>query len=212
MGILAKAPEWFEKYTPPAAAPVVTIQDIFGSMESRANLEAIANVTASIAYNITGSGGGQYTMCIKDGAAKLLDGIQNPDVTATVSAKDWISITLGKIDGMTALTSGKLKVEGDMGLLGQSAQYFKKYTPPAAEGQEEEREELIKHSVVLSIPQKFSTGPVMGKFLNTLKEKKILANKCPECGRLQLPPREVCAECVVAAPEFVEVGPEGIIV
>ncbi len=212
MGILAKAPEWFEKYTPPAAAPVVTIQDIFGSMESRANLEAIANVTASLGYNITGTGGGQYTMCIKDGTAKLSEGINDPDVTATVSAKDWIAITLGKIDGMTALTSGKLKVEGDMGLLGQSAQWFKKYTPPVAAGQEEEREELIKHSVVLSIPQKFSTGPVMGKFLNTLKEKKILANKCPECGRLQLPPREVCAECVVAAPEFVEVGPEGIIV
>jgi uncharacterized OB-fold protein len=49
----------------------------------------------------------------------------------------------------------------------------------------------------------------MGKFLNALKEKKILANKCPSCGRLQLPAREVCAECRVRAGEFVEVGPKG---
>jgi uncharacterized OB-fold protein len=62
---------------------------------------------------------------------------------------------------------------------------------------------------VLSIPQRFATGPVMGKFLNALKEKKILANKCPKCGRLQLPPREVCAECRVRVDEFVEVGPQG---
>ena len=44
-----------------------------------------------------------------------------------------------------------------------------------------------------------------------MSEKKILANKCPKCGRLQLPPREVCAECIVRVTEFVEVGPEGVI-
>ena len=49
----------------------------------------------------------------------------------------------------------------------------------------------------------------MGRFLNALKEKKILANKCPKCGRLQLPAREVCAECRVRVNEFVEVGPKG---
>jgi hypothetical protein len=50
----------------------------------------------------------------------------------------------------------------------------------------------------------------MGKFLNALRhEKRILANKCPQCGRLQLPPREVCAECRVRATEWVEVGPAG---
>ncbi|MEZ4604594.1 MAG: SCP2 sterol-binding domain-containing protein [Desulfobacterales bacterium] len=40
-----------------------------------------------------------------------------PNVTTTVSAKDWIAITLGKLDGMTAFSSGKLKVEGDLGPL-----------------------------------------------------------------------------------------------
>jgi uncharacterized OB-fold protein len=127
-----------------------------------------------------------------------------------VSAKDWIAITLGKLDGMTAFTSGKLKVEGDLGLLTKATRFFKKYTPPAA-GPVEEPEELVRLSQVLSIPQRFATGPVMGKFLNALKAKKILANKCPTCGRLQLPPREVCAECRVRVEEWVEVGPEGVV-
>ena len=61
----------------------------------------------------------------------------------------------------------------------------------------------------ISVNQKFATGPAMGKFLNGLKNKKIIANKCPECGRNQVPPREVCAECRVRCEEFLEVGPKG---
>jgi len=141
----------------------------------------------------------------------VVEGIQNPDVTTTCAAQDWIDITLGKLDGMSAFTSGKLQVEGDIGLLTKATKFFKKYTPPSGAAMEEEREELLSKKQILSIPQRFATGPVMGKFLNAFKDKKILANKCPSCGRLQLPPREVCAECVVRADEWVEVGPEGII-
>jgi len=110
---------------------------------------------------------------------------------------------------MSAFTSGKLQVEGDIGLLTKATKFFKKYTPPAGAAMEAEREELLSKKQILSIPQRFATGPVMGKFLNAFKDKKIMANKCPSCGRLQLPPREVCAECVVRADEWVEVGPEG---
>ena len=110
---------------------------------------------------------------------------------------------------MSAFTSGKLQVEGDLGLLTKATKFFKKYTPASGALQEEEREELLSKKQILSIPQRFATGPVMGKFLNAFKDKKILANKCPSCGRLQLPPRETCAECVIRADEWVEVGPEG---
>jgi len=190
--------------------PDVTVADIFGTMESRVNPDGVAGVTANYGYVITGEGGGEWTVCVKDGNVKVVEGLKEPDVTTTCAARDWIDITLGKLDGMAAFTSGKLKVEGDLGLLGKATKFFKKYQPPGAEP-EAEREELIVKKQVLSIPQRFSTGPVMGKFLNALKEKKILANKCPKCGRLQLPPREVCAECVVRADEWVEVGPEGVI-
>jgi len=192
-------------------ADEVTVADIFGTMESRVNPEAVKGVTANLAYVITGSGGGNWTVSVKDGAVKVLEGIHDPNVTATASAEDWIGLILGKLDGMTALSSGRLKVEGDLNLLGRSNKFFKKYTPPAAIGEEREREELIRLDKVLSIPQRFATGPVMGKFLNGLKEKKILANKCSTCGRLQVPPREICAECRVRVTQWVEVGPEGAV-
>lgn len=74
--------------------------------------------------------------------------------------------------------------------------------------------ELIDIPELVSIPQKFSTGPVMGRFLSALRdEKKILANKCPQCGRTQLPPRIVCADCNIEVPDdnWVEVGPGGYV-
>jgi putative sterol carrier protein/uncharacterized OB-fold protein len=208
MGLLTKATQFFKPYKPPAPVLEVTVDDIFGTMESRVNPDGVKGITANYGYIITGTGGGEWTVSVKDGVVKVLKGLHDPAVTTTVSAKDWIAITIGKLDGMTAFTSGRLKVEGDMGLLTKATKFFKKYQPPTA-GPAEEQEELVVKKQVLSINQKFSTGPVMGKFLNALKEKKILANKCPSCGRLQLPAREVCAECRVRADQWVEVGPQG---
>ncbi len=190
-------------------APEITVADIFGTMESRVNPDGVKDISANYGYVITGSGGGNWTVSVKNGAVKVMERLHDPQVTTTVSARDWIDITLGKLDGMTAFTSGRLKVEGDMGLLTKATRFFTKYTP--AGKSEEKPEELIVLRQVLSISQRFATGPVMGKFLNALKAKKILANKCPKCNRLQLPPREVCAECRVRVTDWVEVGPEGVI-
>jgi len=73
-------------------------------------------------------------------------------------------------------------------------------------------QELIVSRQILSIGQRFSTGPVMGRFLQELRDnKRIMANKCPKCGRHQLPPREVCALCRVEAVGWEELGPEGTV-
>jgi hypothetical protein len=52
----------------------------------------------------------------------------------------------------------------------------------------------------------------MGKFLTALRdEKKILGNKCGKCGRTQIPPRIVCAECDVEVDQWIELGPGGYV-
>ena len=53
----------------------------------------------------------------------MLDGVANQvteeegdaDTTIKVAWSDWQDMADGKLDGMTAFMSGKLKVEGDMG-------------------------------------------------------------------------------------------------
>jgi len=74
------------------------------------------------------------------------------------------------------------------------------------------KQNLIVLRQILEIPQHFSTGPIMGRFLKELRDnKRIMANRCPKCGRFHLPPREVCAICRARSGEFIEVGPEGVI-
>ncbi len=70
-------------------------------------------------------------------------------------------------------------------------------------------QELIEIPIMFSIPQRFATGPTMGRFLRELKNGKIVGNKCPKCGRTQLPPRIVCAECHVECTEWVDLKPTG---
>ncbi|MDO9111458.1 MAG: long-chain-fatty-acid--CoA ligase, partial [Desulfatirhabdiaceae bacterium] len=110
--------------------PEVTVADIFGTMESRVNPDGVKDITSNYGYVISGSGGGDWTVSVKDGTVKVLEGLHDPQVTTTISARDWIDITLGKLDGMTAFASGRLKVEGDLGLLTKATRFFKKYIPP----------------------------------------------------------------------------------
>jgi len=75
---------------------------------------------------------------------------------------------------------------------------------------DDKKQELVEILEVVSIPQKFATGPVMGRFLSEIRDhKKIVANRCPKCGRTQLPPRIVCAVCHVQVDEWVELEPRG---
>ena len=58
-----------------------------------------------------------------DEGVVMLDGIANAvteedgaaDTTLKVAWSDWEDMASGKLDGMTAFMTGKLKVEGDMG-------------------------------------------------------------------------------------------------
>jgi uncharacterized OB-fold protein len=78
--------------------------------------------------------------------------------------------------------------------------------------EKESKQEIIVSRQIISVPQRFATGPVMGYFLQELRDNaRIMANRCPKCGRHQVPPREVCAVCRVEADQGDEVGPEGVI-
>ena len=70
--------------------------------------------------------------------------------------------------------------------------------------------ETLNHAV--SLPYKFSTGPVLHRFLEGLKEGRILANTCPECNNVLIPARTFCPKCYVDMDNWVELSGEGKIV
>ncbi len=204
VGLLARL---FTKYVPARAA--VTAADILATAPARLRADRAAGLKASVGYDLSGEGGGQWTVVIDGGACVLETGLR-PDaaVVNVASARDFVDLMLGKLDPMTALGAGRLRLRGDMELAAQLPKLFARYVPPDAGP----KEELIVLKRLISVGQRYATGPVMGRFLDGLKERKILANVCPRCGRRQVPPREVCAECRVRATEFREVGPEGVLV
>lgn len=61
----------------------------------------------------------------------------------------------------------------------------------------------------ISPEYRYDTGKAIGRFLQGLKEKKILGVKCPKCQRVLLPPRDFCELCFVKTIEWVELEPRG---
>ena len=62
------------------------------------------------------------------------------------------------------------------------------------------------------LPYRYSMGKLAVKFFEELKKnKKILGSKCPKCGKVHMPPRGVCADCMVkmTVDDMVELPPKG---
>jgi putative sterol carrier protein/uncharacterized OB-fold protein len=207
MALVAASAKMFTRYSLPKKN-VVTVQGIFDTLVARFQSQNAAGLDVSVGYDITGDGGGQWTAVIKDGKCALETGLRdNCAVVNIVKTKDYIDLILGKLDPMVAIGAGRLKLKGDMNIAMQLPKIFAKFEPP----KEEDEQELIVIKRNISVDMKYSTGPVMGAFFEGLIGKKILANKCPKCGRMQVPPREVCAECRCWAGDMIEVGPNGTI-
>ena len=73
--------------------------------------------------------------------------------------------------------------------------------------------ELIILDDTVHLPYRADTAPVLGAFFKELKDnKKIWANKCPQCGRMHIPPETYCGRCwgvKSGDDDWVEMGDEG---
>jgi len=185
----------------------VNVGDIFGTMPSRFRPEGAAGIEAAFGYDIEGEG--KWKLSVSGGKMYVepVDDLSGCDVTLRTDGETFVGLNIGKVDGMQALTAGKMKMDGDFNTFAITGRMFLKFVPPGQTDKPEQ--ELIALKRTISVNQRFATGPVMGKFLQNLREKKILAIKCPSCGRLQSPPREICAPCRVRNTDWVEIGPKG---
>lgn len=113
----------------------LTADGIFSLMPELFLPEKAAGLTASVYYQVTGEGGGDYTCLIKDGAFTLLrEPKADASATVVIAAEDWVAINEGKLDPMQAFMTGKLKGTGDLGLLQKFPRYFRKPEAKKAAG------------------------------------------------------------------------------
>lgn len=104
---------------------MTTVAETFDAMSAIFNPAAAAGMTKTLQWNITGDQAGVYAFKINNGTCELVPGgVEKPDVTLTMSDKDWLSLAEGKLDAQSAFFSGQLKIAGDMGLALRIPQIF----------------------------------------------------------------------------------------
>jgi putative sterol carrier protein len=110
-----EAPKDIEAEAVSSADTVGSIAAIFDRMPDLFQPDAAAGVDVVFQFNITGTGGGDWIVIVKDGVCTIEDGQHgNPVTTLKMESGDFIDLFEGSLPAMQAYTSGKLKIEGDL--------------------------------------------------------------------------------------------------
>ena len=83
----------------------------------RGKPDVVAKINAIYQFNISGPGGGQWAVdCTTPGGAVTSGQASAAKCTVNCTDADFLNIVNGKLNPQMAFMSGKLKIQGDMGL------------------------------------------------------------------------------------------------
>jgi len=103
------------------------VKEVFEAMPGAFLPEKAGNAKALIQFNLTGEDGGKWVVDVADGKCQTREeAIPQPDVTVTMDAGDYVALTKGTLDPMKAFMLGKIKVSGNIGMMMQLLQWFKR--------------------------------------------------------------------------------------
>lgn len=104
-----------------------TCKEIFDAMPSRFDPEAAGDWSGVVQFKISGEGGGNWTVTVKDKQCTVSEG-EDPNATATLEtdATTYVNVTTGAENAQTAFFAGKIKIQGNMSDVMKMQQVFKK--------------------------------------------------------------------------------------
>ncbi len=109
-----------------ATGEAVPVAHLFEGMVARFIPKKAKGVDAVVSYHITGGGGGDWTLAIRDGQISVTEGLaKDPRCYVVARDRDYHDITLGKMSGITAVITGKLVIKGDTGFMRKLRKMFK---------------------------------------------------------------------------------------
>jgi long-chain acyl-CoA synthetase len=109
-----------------ATGEAVPVAHLFEGMLARFIPKKAKGVDAVVSYHITGGGGGDWTLTIRDGQLSVTEGLaENPRCYVVARDSDYYDITVGKMSGITAVITGKLTIKGDTGFMRKLRKMFK---------------------------------------------------------------------------------------
>ena len=127
------APMWltplYLRFFPPALPE--TAEPLIMGLPFVFNARAACDGEARIQFRVTGSHAGDYYLRIASGKCESFEGTTPlPNVTIYTPDTVWVQIVHGRLDRARALDQGLYRVEGDLAILAQMAQWF----PPRTTG------------------------------------------------------------------------------
>jgi 3-hydroxybutyryl-CoA dehydratase len=104
---------------------IANVKEVFEGMPGVFNASAAQGLDAVFQFEITGDGGGNWNVAIKDGSCNITEGTHDaPTTTLTMSGETWLAMVNGELNGMQAFMSGQLKVSGDIMLAQRIPELF----------------------------------------------------------------------------------------
>jgi putative sterol carrier protein len=104
----------------------VTVQQLMERMPKAFIPEKAVGVDAVVQYKLTGDGGGDWIITIKDGACAVQPGTTpTPAMTLAADATDYRDMITGTLNPMMAFMQGKIKLSGDLNLAMKLMNFFK---------------------------------------------------------------------------------------
>ena len=102
------------------ADPVTSVKDVFEKhipSKFQAKPDVVSKINAIYQFNITGPGGGTWSVdCTHPGGKVAAGNASNPKCTVAAVDQDFLAIVNGKLNAQMAFMSGKIRIQGDMGL------------------------------------------------------------------------------------------------
>jgi len=93
----------------------LTVAGVFENIPGAFQPDKAAGVDVVFQFDISGAEGGSWYITVKDGSCEVAQGSQgSPTTTIKMGDDDFVKMMSGELNAMSAFTSGKLKVEGDL--------------------------------------------------------------------------------------------------
>jgi putative sterol carrier protein len=119
--MMAAVGEMAAAFTPKAeveqagAAPGLTVKAVFDRLGDSFQPDKAEGVDVVFQYRITGPGGGEWYVVVKDRKCQVFEGKhEKPTTTLIISDEDFLALIKGELNAMQAFTTARLKVEGDL--------------------------------------------------------------------------------------------------
>ncbi len=96
-------------------APGLTVKRIFDGLPKAFQADRAAGVDVVFQFDIMGPAGGAWHATIKKGTCEVSEGSHSrPTTIIRMADDDFVKLITGELNAMSAFTSGKLRIEGDI--------------------------------------------------------------------------------------------------